>query len=117
DRRHVDETRAGRAVEFGTEGDRLALVGIGAGEFAGRLGVGEIFGDDAQALGLRAEAGCRHLERGNQGIHVDQLRVVIISMRWKDLMIAVLGSKARRTSPAVVSWVSSSAVLPDGMIG
>src|SRR5690606_35145749 len=66
---YFDDPCAGYAVEFGGEGNRLTLIGIGTGMVAGRLGVGDVLGYDAQSFRLSAEAGSRYFQGGNQRIH------------------------------------------------
>ena len=57
------------AVELGGEADGLAAIGIGAGRVAGRLGVGEVFRNDAQPLRLGAEAGGGDFQGGGKRVH------------------------------------------------
>ena len=45
-----------RAVDLGAEGRYLAAIGIGARRRRRRIGVGDVFRDDAHAAGLGAQA-------------------------------------------------------------
>src|SRR5262249_14226179 len=44
-------------IEYILEDDNLAAVGLAAGRLGGGVGIGEIFGNDTQAIALRLHAG------------------------------------------------------------